>query len=568
MVLLKYLEEFQKKTSEVVEPFRLPIQYVNHSNLNETILNDLEMNHEKSIYEHLFLNNYNIPKSILINEWTKYYTNDVSFLKDTQKIIKKFNKNCNSNYSFQDFMNKYLEFKQETSFIDKYQYVGFDILKPLNYSPLFLHCLSLYNLGSPILSLLSPLFVLIIPFFIIRIKGIPITIHSYVNYLKISLSQNGIFNLFTKFTELNSQQRISGLFTLVFYVIQIYSNIGSCIKFYKNIFIITNFLQEYKLNIKKYIDDMSKLMDYTIKYRTYKHFYNNVKERRDSLMLLYNRLNEIIISDNIFVKLSQIGIIMNIYYEIFMDDIHHKNMLYSFNLCQYMNDMSQLCKYVKTKKINKCKFGKTTQIKDGYYLPYIQENFKPNNIQLSNNILITGPNAAGKTTMIKSLLINTILSQQFGYGCYKKAIISPYDIFHSYLNIPDTSGRDSLFQAEARRCKDILQSITENPNKKHLCIFDEIYSGTNPNDAVMCAKLYLKQMNKNKSSVDYVITTHYIQLCEFFENNDKVINMKMNVTEDNENIVYLYELVKGISYVHGGKYVLKQLNYPTYLFDE
>ena len=54
------------------------------------------------------------------------------------------------------------------------------------------------------------------------------------------------------------------------------------------------------------------------------------------------------------------------------------------------------------------------------------------------------------------------MSQQIGYGCYSSAKIKCYDNFHSYLNIPDTSGRDSLFQAEARRCKDILETITNN----------------------------------------------------------------------------------------------------------
>lgn len=565
--MLKYIQEIQQKINEqssvTINPFQLPIEYISYKVINDTILNDLEMNHQKSIYDNLFSS-----KSIILDKWTKYYTTDTSFLKDTQKLIKHFNVN-NSSFNYCTFMNEYLEFKSETSFIDKYQYIGFDFLKPLNYSTLFLHCLSLYNLGSPIISLLSPLFILIIPFFIIRIKGIPITIQSYVNYLKITLSQNGVFNLFTNFTGLSSQQRISGLFTFVFYIIQIYSNVVSCIKFYNNIYTITNFLEKYKSNLKSFTTVMDNLLNHISNYPSYKHFYNDVKERRNSIMNLYYRINQIITSDNILMKLSQIGLIMNLYYEIFMDEINHKNIMYAFNLCQYTNDMFNLHKLVKSKKLRKCKFGNSTKIKGGYYLPYIQESYKTNDISLNKNILITGPNAAGKTTTIKSLLINTILSQQIGYGCYKSAIISPYDIFHSYLNIPDTSGRDSLFQAEARRCKDILDCITENPNKKHLCIFDEIYSGTNPNDAVMCAKLYLKQMNKNKSNVDYVITTHYIQMCEFFDKNDSVINMKMDVNvDDNETIRYLYKLVNGISYVHGGKYVLKQLNYPSYLFDE
>jgi DNA mismatch repair ATPase MutS len=148
---------------------------------------------------------------------------------------------------------------------------------------------------------------------------------------------------------------------------------------------------------------------------------------------------------------------------------------------------------------------------------------------LNKNLLISGPNASGKTTLLKSLFLNVILSQQFGYGCYEKATIHCYDVFHSYLNIPDTSGRDSLFQAEARLCKEILDCITESPDKRHLCIFDEIFSGTNPNDAVLCANLYLKGMNHYKQSVDYILTTHYIQLCENFDKEPLVKNLKMNV---------------------------------------
>ena len=69
--------------------------------------------------------------------------------------------------------------------------------------------------------------------------------------------------------------------------------------------------------------------------------------------------------------------------------------------------------------------------------------------------------------------------------------------------------------------------------------------------------MYLDQMNN--LNVDYVLTTHYIQLCENFDN--KIMNLKMDVRVG-ENIEYLYKMVKGISLVHGGKQVIKDLNYP------
>ena len=81
---------------------------------------------------------------------------------------------------------------------------------------------------------------------------------------------------------------------------------------------------------------------------------------------------------------------------------------------------------------------------------------------MKKNIILTGPNAAGKTTLLKSSIINLLFIQQIGYGYFKSAEVTPFDYIHSYINIPDTSSRDSLFQAEARRCKEIINVVKEN----------------------------------------------------------------------------------------------------------
>jgi DNA mismatch repair ATPase MutS len=201
-----------------------------------------------------------------------------------------------------------------------------------------------------------------------------------------------------------------------------------------------------------------------------------------------------------------------------------------------------------------------------YYLPH-QENQIRNDVDLKKNLIISGPNASGKTTLLKATCLNAILSQQIGYGCYEKATLCCYDQFHSYLNIPDTSGRDSLFQAEARRCKEILEGIHASKGKRHLCIFDELYSGTNPEDAVSCATLYLRGLNQYKSNVDYLITTHYIELCESMKENTLVSVKKMNVQESAETLLYDYKMVDGISYIHGGLFILKQMDYPSSLYE-
>ena len=179
---------------------------------------------------------------------------------------------------------------------------------------------------------------------------------------------------------------------------------------------------------------------------------------------------------------------------------------------------------------------------------------------MDNNLILTGPNAAGKTTLLKSTLFNIILCQQIGCGFFDKADVIIYDYIHCYINIPDTSGRDSLFQAEARRCKEIISIIEENNDKNHLCVFDELYSGTNPDEATCSAIALLNYLNKI-SNVNYILTTHYYKLCKKVDKY-RVKNYHMEINKEMNDFKFSYKIKKGISKVKGGIKVLKDLEYP------
>ena len=204
-----------------------------------------------------------------------------------------------------------------------------------------------------------------------------------------------------------------------------------------------------------------------------------------------------------------------------------------------------------------------TRLTSQIYAPLLSKTAVANDIHLNKQLIITGPNAAGKTTIIKTTLFNIILSQQLGFGFYKSAQINPYEHLHCYLNIPDTSGRDSLFQAESRRCKEILTCMLENPNKRHFCIFDELYSGTNPYEAIASAYGYIDFVSKNPN-VDLILTTHYIELCELLATHDRIENLHMSTSADG---VYLYKIADGISTIKGGLKVLRDLDYPAEIVD-
>jgi DNA mismatch repair ATPase MutS len=163
-------------------------------------------------------------------------------------------------------------------------------------------------------------------------------------------------------------------------------------------------------------------------------------------------------------------------------------------------------------------------------------------------------------------LINIIFTQQFGCGFYDSAKMAPFHHIHCYLNIPDTSGRDSLFQAEARRCKEILDNVTAHKKETHFCAFDELYSGTNPDEAETSATAFLSYLTKYKN-VSCLLTTHFVKVCKRLKKNKNITNYHMATEKSNNRLKYLYILQPGISEVKGGINVLTEMNYPKEIID-
>ena len=156
-------------------------------------------------------------------------------------------------------------------------------------------------------------------------------------------------------------------------------------------------------------------------------------------------------------------------------------------------------------------------------------------------------------------------------GFYDSASITLYDYLHCYLNIPDTSGRDSLFQSESRKCKHILDSIHREGNaSRHFCLFDELFSGTNPKEAVTCGNAYLSHLSETEN-IHYVLTTHYTELCEKLKKNNGVTTyrMKVNISKEPDgSFEYLYKVEEGINEVDGGVQVLREMQYPSEILDK
>ena len=552
--------------------FKLPIELNSQKKkIFENLKYDLELikNNENNKLKLSFYKNLFDPKTIVGNKimekWSNYYTSDKEFLKDNQKLYQlNYNLNCES---CDNMWNLWKSVKNDSNFYNKYLYLSWDKVKFLNESSLFLFLFSVYSILSPLLNVFAPLIILIMPFFILKIMKVPINYETYSKILIAQLNKQIFGKLFTNFNSITMKEKLYSILTFGMYIYNIYQNIIAFYNLNKNIFFISdfynktcNYLEETSKNINIFLDrtkDLNTLQGYEL-------YVKNEKNKLDSLLKDILQLKNIKYNFNSFKKL---GDVFKQFYLITKNNNIENTLLFTFGFNGYIDNINGLHKYIKSKELNKCSFKENNCVEfKNCYLPFIETNRKiiKNNINLKKNLIITGPNAAGKTTLIKITLLNIIICQQTGYGFFSKGIITPYDYLHCYINIPDTSSRDSLFQAEARRCKNILDIIEENPDSKHLCIFDELYSGTNPDEAIASAYSYLKKFSNNKN-IKFLLTTHFLKICNLFNKNKNVKNYKMESIIDKKNnvLLYNYKLKKGISKIKGGIYVLKDLDFPN-----
>lgn len=536
--------------------FKLPIEYNKNMSLSKHIINDLELLKlnenegfdKESVFGYLFKVNNIMTQNALV-KMTSCYSYDKRYLKDTQEIIKKY-KSSDKEVDFNEVFAKWNEIKNTKNFKDIYNYCSWNALDFLNNNDMSMQFITIYTLLSPILSLCIPIFGLILPFVIIKLKGSHITWTEYFNILKYVLGNHALGRVLAS-SDGDMNKKIYTLLSVGFYFFSVYQNIMVCVRFVQNIKKIHEYLFLMRDYLQLVIDKMDIFGKIIIKYKSYIGFYNDMTSHCSMLKNILIKLETICPLKITFLKIKQLGTIMNLFYQFYNNKEYESSFMYSFECLGFLNNLEMLS----SRSLTKCKFAKKTSMKNMIYPALIDEKNVKNDISINKNIIITGPNASGKTTVLKTTLINIILSQQYGYGCYESADIKLYKYLHCYLNIPDTSGRDSLFQAEARRCKEIIDCIKSSKGE-HFCIFDELYSGTNPEEAVSSANAFMNYLNKR---ADCLLTTHYIKLCSLIKNMD---NFKMETVEEDKKITYTYKFIPGISEVKGGVKILNDMNFP------
>jgi DNA mismatch repair protein MutS len=205
--------------------------------------------------------------------------------------------------------------------------------------------------------------------------------------------------------------------------------------------------------------------------------------------------------------------------------------------------------------------------------PFLNKEPILNNIEIGNDnnrcVLITGPNAAGKSTFIKTLIMNIYLSQTIGIAAGSKLEITPFQLIDTYLHIPDCKGRDSLFEAEMHRCKKYI-NIIKNMKKDEFAfvVMDEMFSSTNYIEGFSAAYAVLNKLSSYNNSLS-LVTTHYTKLSKLESTTDgNIKNYNFYIKRDKDNnIIYPYKIKKGVSNQFIALELLKLNNFDKDIID-
>ena len=559
----------------ILSVYKIPIHYDgNKKKLHNSIIEDLELN--GSVYNTLCNNQSSKICSTFIRVVSEYYTNDKVFLKDNQKTIELMN--TKTKYCSPEQTDLIVYFLDDTIndeyFIEKFMYIDVECLSFLNENDMFMKVYSFIGISSPVFALLSPLFVLITPFIMLKLNNVEI---SYSLYIKIlgDIIQAKVFGK-TIITEegVKFEDKIYAFLCVGLYIYHIYQNIQKCIKYYENVVLIHKHIQEVSDFLSSTIPMMKLSLSERVFYTSEPHtiYYKEMETHLPVLESLQEMLLSIKPFEMNIEEAFQLGLLYKTFYTIYSNKTIHTSLYYALGYQGYMNVLNELYKNVELKLLSnatfykKCKKDKKKKIniskfKNIVYPVLIKETTNvPNDISLDKNMVLTGVNASGKTTMLKSVFINIILSQQIGIGSFSSFSFQPYDYLHCYINIIDTSDRYSLFQSECKKCQEIIQSIQENPNKKHFCVFDEIFSGTTPDEAIKCGYGFLTFLNSNPN-IRFILTTHFMDLCKQLED-DNISNYKMVSTIQDKTLLHTYKLEKGMNDIQGSVEILRQLNFP------
>ncbi|CAN5901858.1 MutS family DNA mismatch repair protein [soil metagenome] len=174
----------------------------------------------------------------------------------------------------------------------------------------------------------------------------------------------------------------------------------------------------------------------------------------------------------------------------------------------------------------------------------------------TNFLFLTGANMAGKSTFIKSVGISVFLAHIGMAVPAKKMELSLFDGMLSNINVIDNIAKgESYFFNEVQRIKSTIQKV--NDGRKWLILIDELFKGTNVQDAMKCSSAVIEGLLKIKNSL-FILSTHLYEIAEALKVHPNINFNYFETMVENDQLLFNYQLKKGISNDRFGYLILKK----------
>ena len=181
-----------------------------------------------------------------------------------------------------------------------------------------------------------------------------------------------------------------------------------------------------------------------------------------------------------------------------------------------------------------------------------------------SDVLITGSNASGKSTFLKSVAINAILSQAFATSLSEYYRAPVYRIYSSMSLRDDLKNSGSYYMVEIKSLKRIMDAAGEDNPLPVLCFVDEVLRGTNTIERIAASSAILK--NLSKANACCFAATHDIELTTLLEKIYANYHFREEMTD--EGIEFSYTLFDGPATTRNAIALLDNLGYDKDIIDE
>jgi DNA mismatch repair protein MutS len=191
-------------------------------------------------------------------------------------------------------------------------------------------------------------------------------------------------------------------------------------------------------------------------------------------------------------------------------------------------------------------------------------SFVPNDLHLDEQqhlLLLTGPNAAGKSTYARQAALLVLLAQVGSFLPAEAATVGVVDRIFTRVGAMDFLARRlSTFMVEMMETANILRHATA----KSLVILDEVGRGTGTSDGQAIAHA-VAEVLAQEVKAKTIFTTHYHELAQLAETISGVVNARLEVRENQDEVTFLYKVVPGAAQKSYGLYVAKLAGLPSHV---